>query len=196
METPQFNKIYTIVGARGTGKTPIIMGGDFEQGLSKVYIKKGMSVLILDTLDHPKYRAVPSLMPKDFHLLSKKPGIFRTLANDDDMQIVIQKLKSVWNTLIVFEDCYKYSGTKFDRAMRTVIADSKQQNNDLIYMYPCWGWTATDLVRISNYFVVLKTSDGPECRESYLGGCAQEVMEAHKQVMTGKPHYIVIDSGI
>ncbi len=191
-----FNKIYSVIGARGTGKTPLIMGGEDERGMAKIFLEKKMSVLILDTLDHPKYSMIQTILPKDFGKLSRSTGIYRCLANADDMQIVIRELKKVWNTFIVFEDAYKYTGTRFNQDMRTVIADSKQQNNDLLYMYSCWAWTPIDLVRQANYLIVFKTMDSPECRMTALGGCAKEVENAHIKVMTGKPRYIIVDSGI
>lgn len=184
------------MGSRGTGKTPLIMGGEEERGLASIFLAKEMSVLILDTLDHPKYRSVPSILPKNYGALSQQPGIYRTLASADNMQFVIQHLKKVWNTFIVFEDAYKYTGTTFNQDMRTVIADSKQQNNDLLYMYSCWAWTPIDLVRQANYLIVFKTQDGPLCREKYLGGCASEIMNAHSLVMQGSQRYITVDSGI
>ncbi len=195
-----FNKIYAIVASRGQGKTPLIRGGKYEQGLAKVFLNKGMSVLILDTLDHPAYRDIPTLHPDNYNLLSEKPGIYRTLANRDDMQEVIKKLKDVWNTFIVFEDAYKYIGNQLNKDFRTVIADSKQQNNDLAFMFSCWKWVPDDLVRQTNYYSVFKTADSPEEKKHCMGGCYQEVLQAYELIMSGKLEnkkpYITVDSGI
>lgn len=193
----KLNDIYAVIGSRGTGKTPFIMGGDEEQGLAKIFLQKGMSVLILDTLNHHKYGHIPTLHPKDYSLTSDKIGIYRTLANVDNINRIIEfHLSKVWNTFIVFEDAYKYTGTKFEQSMRTVIGDSKQQNNELLYMYSCWAWTPIDLVRQANYFIVFKTADGPECRAGNLGGCLNDVREAHATVMRGEKRYVTVDSGI
>lgn len=194
----EFNKIYAVIGSRGQGKTPLILGGDEEGGMAKIFLAKGMSVLILDTLDHHKYRekTIP-LSPKNYGMLSQRPGLYRTLATRDNMQLIIKDhLKKVWNTFIVFEDAYKYTGDAFEQSMRTVIGDSKQQNNDLLYMYSCWAWTPLDLIRQANYFVIFKTADSPEFRMRNLGGCANEVMAAHNSVMAGEKRYITVDSGI
>lgn len=194
---PVFNRIIIVVGDRGQGKTPLIVGGDFEQGMGKSYLAKGMSTLVLDTLDHPKYRHLPILHPKDYMALSYYPGMYRTLANAENMRILIkQYFTLIWNALVVHEDCYKYIADYLDLAARTAIGDSKQQNNDLLYMFPCWSWIPKDLIRITDYYVVFKTQDGPFERVSSMGGCAQKVIEAHNLVMADKSKYIVVDSGI
>lgn len=192
----EFNKIYSVVGSRGTGKTPLIMGGEDEQGMAKIFLDKGMSTLILDTLDHPKYRHVQTLLPKNYSQCSDTPALYRTLASPDDMQHVLKSLSNVWNTFIVFEDAYKYIGTELNRDIRRVIADSKQQNNCLLFMFSCWAWTPLDLVRQANYFIIFKCADSPEVRGRTLGGCYAEVIQAYSNVMAGKARYIVVDSGI
>jgi hypothetical protein len=194
--TSPFNTIGIICGARGTGKTPLIMGGEEEQGVAKIYIQKGMSVLILDTLDHPKYRSVRTILPKDFSKLSKTAGIYRCLASAYEMPKVIDKLKSVWNTAIIFEDCYKYIKKSLSKSDLAVIADSKQQNNDLLYMFACWAFIPPDLCRTCDYYVIFKTSDSPEYRYTELGGCFNEAMKAHSTVKSGKKRYVVVSSGI
>ncbi len=191
-----FNRIFTITGDRGTGKTPFIMGGDFEEGIAKKYLRKNMSVLVLDTLDHPKYRSLPTILPKDYKKLSESPGAYRTLASPKNMQKVIESLNKVWNTLIVFEDCYKYMRNSFSDEMRVVVADSKQQNNDLVYMFACWAWVPLDLCRITDYYVVFPTSDSPDCRGTVLGGCLKRTIEAYNIVMTKKKPYLIVSSGV
>lgn len=199
-----FNRIYTVIGARSQGKTPFIMGGDYEQGLASIYLKKGMSTLIIDELDHPKYRHVPFLQPSEYHKLQTHIGIYRTIANVDNMPLLFPLIKSnVWNTLIVFEDCYKYIPMKLSKSQMSVIGNSKNQNNCLVFMHWCWGLVQPDILRQTNYYVVFKTSDSPEVRKTYIGGCYNQLLKASETAKersfnkkySGKP-YLVIDSGI
>lgn len=192
-----FNRIFTIAGDRGTGKTPFIMGGDFEPGMAATYRKKGMSLLVIDTLDHPKYRSLPTIMPKDFKKLGETTCSYRCLATPENINKgVIPKLNDVWNTLIVFEDCYKYMKYSISDKMRIVIADSKQQNNDLAYMFACWAWVPLDLCRVTDYYVIFPTSDTPDVKGIALGGCYDRAMKAHQDVMLKKSPYLVIASGV
>lgn len=195
-----YNNIYTVIGARSQGKTPFIIGGDYEQGLAAIYLKKGMSVLIIDEFDHPKYRHIPVMLPKDYSKLSHTVGIYRTLCTVDKMPSLFKELKKVWNTCIVFEDCYKYIPMKLTKDQAVIFGNSKNQNNCLVFMHWCWGFVQPDLFRISNYFIIFKTGDSPEVRETYIKGIYNEILEAHRKIMStklykGKP-YIIVASGI
>ncbi len=194
------NKIFTVIGSRGTGKTPLIIGGDFEQGMAKDYLQKGMSTLILDEIDHVKYRHIPFLHPSKYSQLSTNPGIYRTVTPIQylpGLVLDIARSKLVWNTLLVLEDCKKYIPQRFrDEAEYTLLGNSKQQNVDLVFMYWAWGIVPPDLMRNTNYYVIFPTADHPVVRESYLGGCSEAVFKAHEIVMRGKKPYMVVDSGI
>ncbi len=195
-----YNNIYTVVGARSSGKTPFILGGDYEQGLAKIYLSKGMSVLIIDEFDHPKYRHIPFLHPKDYYILSERPGIYRTLCTVNNMPSLFKRLTAVWNTLIVFEDCYKYIPMKLTKDQAVIFGNSKNQNNCLVFMHWCWGFVQPDLFRISNYFIIFRTGDSPEARKTYIKGIYEEILQAYDTMMgnalfKGKP-YIIVASGI
>ncbi len=181
---------------RGGGKTPLIIGGDFEQGMAKLWLAKGMSTLIIDDFPHPKYAHIPILHPKDYHKLTTHPGIYRTLCPVHHMPALLEKLNDVYNTLIVFEDCYKYFPNKFGDAETALMGNSKQKNVDLLFMHWCWGWVPPDLLRVTNFFIIGDTSDGPECREQYLRGCYNLCVQAHRIVKAKKKPYQVVDSGI
>lgn len=191
-----FNKVYLVVGARGTGKTPFVIGGDEEPGMAKLSLDKGMSTLVIDEIDHPKYRHFTDLHPKNYSLLSSKPGYYRTLCRLENMPALFLKLRDVWNTLIVFEDCYKYINANFTKAQITAIGNCKQQNNDIIFMHWAWGFVSPDFSRTTNYYIVFKTSDSPEVRKANLTGCYDKIIKAHQIVMTGKKRYLVVDSGL
>lgn len=193
-----FNKIYSVIGKRSGGKTPFILGGKYEEGLASIYMKKGMSVLIVDEVDHPKYRHVPTLHPDNYHILSERVGMYRTLCTIDNFPLLFPQLLKVWNTLIVFEDCYKYIPIRLTKKQMAILGNSKNQNNCLVFMHWCWGLCQKDIIRLTNFFAVFPTSDGPECRKNDLKGCIDVLMKAHQLVCKGregqKP-YVMVDSG-
>lgn len=197
------NKIYTVVGARGQGKTPFIIGGQFEEGMAKKWLKRGMSTLIIDELNHPSYRHIPTLMPKDYKLLSSTQQIYRTLCPLQNMSSLLEKIaveNLVWNSLLVLEDAGKYIPLNIGQTEKTLIGNSKQQNVDMVAMFWNWGEIPPGFLRQTNYLVIFKTSDGPECREQYIRGCFNDCLQAHKLVCSGKaPNgvpYIIVDTGI
>lgn len=194
------NKIITVIGARGTGKTPFILGGDFEEGIANIYLKKRMSTLIIDEIDHPKYRHVPLLLPKDYGKLNSSPGIYRTVCSIQHMDNLNHKIaneKLIWNTLIVYEDCPKYVPKVFRRDIElTLLGNSKQQNVDLCFIAWNWSDTPPDLLKKTNLIAVFKTSDGPEVRENCISRCYAACEQAHKIVCSGKEPYILVDTGI
>jgi hypothetical protein len=192
-----FNTIGVAVGARGTGKTPLVVGGDWEQGMAKTYLQKNMSVLILDTIDHPKYRQIVTpIMPGRFGEISGSGKVYRCLFSANDAQAVIFQLKRVWNTLIVFEDCYKYMAKELSKIDKAVIGDSKQQNNDVLYMFSCWKYVISDICKNCDYYIVFKTLDKPKYRHADLGGCYDNIERAYNNVMKGKEHYYCVRSGV
>ena len=190
------NKVWTIIMKRGGGKTPFVIGGDWERGVAKMWLEKGMSTLIIDTFPHPKYAHVPILHPDHYGKLSSHPNIYRTICSIKNMKKLFKQLKNVYNTLIVFEDCNKYIDNFFTEDQIELIGDTKQKNVDLMFMHWCWGWASTDLLRFTNYFVVGDTPDSPEVREIYIKGCYENLMEAHRKVKAGEEPYLIVDSGI
>lgn len=194
------NKIYTLIGARGKGKTPFVIGGDWEPGIAKLWLQnKKMSTLILDELDHVKYQHVPILKPENYSKLSSQPGIYRTLSSQQYLRSLVKKIgteKLVWNTNVVMEDAKKYINSKFSEEEWALIGNSKQQNCDLTFMYWNWGIASLDVIRSTNYFVIFPTSDSPEVRKKYIEGCFDKCMKAYKLVCAGKAPYLIVDSGI
>lgn len=201
------NKIFTAVGSRGTGKTPFITGGDFETGLANLYLrKKGMSTLVIDEIDHVRYRFdFPILHPDKYReVLSSPnsvPGKYRTLAPVHFMgelkrRMAVEKL--VWNTLIVWEDYHKHINNPFIDSESILVGNSKQQNVDMFFATWDWGFVYPDIARFTNYYVVFKCSSSPEGRKQYLRGCYDKVCKAWEQVMkpNNKQPYIIVDSGL
>ena len=211
------NKIYTAIGSRGTGKTPFITGGDllpgleetykyFNPGLAGLYLRKGMSTLVIDEIDHVRYREkFPLLHPDSYRkTLTAKPGFYRTLSPVHFMEPLKQRMaveKLVWNTLIVWEDYHKHIHNPLTDMESILVGNSKQQNIDMFFATWDWGFLYPDLARFTNYYVVFPSASSPENRKQYLKGCYDKVCTAWEKVMLSsrtdkKIPYLIVDSGI
>lgn len=186
MQKPVFNTISAIFGKRGSGKTLYFKGSEeFKQpGFIKAYLKKGMKVLIIDTIDHPSYRDIPVIKPEQ--LASWKVGVYRIWVDADDMSVLnshINKLDSMWNTLIVYEDAYKHQSDKLDKPIKNLIIDSKQKNIDIIFMYHCWSMAPKDLYRMIDLIEVFKIKEHPMVRKDNMPGYYEEAVIVHNEVI-------------
>lgn len=208
------NKIFSVVGARGTGKTPFITGGDltpgmeetykyFNPGLAKRYLKKNMSTLVIDEIDHFRYSKEYKMLHPDHYrqvFLNDTPGLFRTLAPLQYIPNLISRIateKLVWNALIVLEDYDKYWHNPFTDTEKTIVGNSKQQNVDLVFPTWDWGLVPPDLFRFINYHVIFPTNSSPEGRSPYMKACYDKVCRAWEAVTIRREKpYIIVDSGI
>lgn len=211
------NKIITAIGKRGSGKTPLITGGDmkpgwedtykfFAEGLAEKYLKRGMSTLVIDEIDHVRYRTDFKMLHPDSYrkTLSNVPGKYRTLAALQHIPKLLQRIaneKLVWNTFVVWEDFHKYLNNPFQDAETILVGNSKQQNVDMFFPTWDWGFLSPDLARFTNYYIIFPTASSPEGRKHYLSGCYDKVCHAWEKVMKSsqtdkKIPYLIIDSGI
>jgi hypothetical protein len=149
-----------MVGGPGTGKTDFVKGNPEVNvpGLIPLYLKKGMSVIVYNNIDHPKYRDVKTISINDLPRLKK--GVFRIIG--DDFSTDVEQLRlHAYNALIVFEDSYKYVPDRFPKPLISLILDPKQKNIDVIFMYHSWGWVARDMGRRVDGWLVCQTADLP-----------------------------------
>lgn len=189
----RFNQVGIIIGMRGTGKSLFVLGSRYIskaedkalgiKGVLDIYLKKNMKVLIIDTLDHPAYRAIPVINQENFTKWTS--GIVRTFLEPDDIMKVINIINttpSMNNTLIICEDAGKYTDTRLPRPFKRMIADSKQRNIDIIFMYHCFMDTPTDVFRKGvDYIQLFKTEDNPLVRKNNLR-LFDKVLAAYEEV--------------
>lgn len=187
MSEPVFNSISAIIGMRGTGKTAFFRGDkDFNipAQIIPLYPAKGMKVLITDTLDHPKYRDIPII--KREQLAHWKKGVYRIICPSSGMKELNRLFcTTLSNTLLVYEDAYKHTKEELDAAQEEILADSKQKNIDVLFMYHSWFQIPRQLYRdYLEYIEVFKTKDSPESRKDVLKivGCYDEAMLVYEQV--------------
>lgn len=177
---PRFNNVGVIIGGRGTGKTLYVLGSKFTAreedkklnipSVIDLQLRQGFKVLIIDTLDHPSYRKIKILSPAEF--LKFKGGVARVYMNPDKVLKLVDEINTnpkMNNTFFIFEDAGKYTEYKLPPTFKRLIADSKQRNIDVLFIYHCWSDTPNDVFKKGCDFIQLfKTTDGPEIRKSYL----------------------------
>ena len=196
----RFNKIIGIFGKRGTGKTVFTVGDSKLKvlGLINLYLKKHIKVLIIDTIDHPAYRHIPT-MPME-KLKFWKSGVYRVIIKSEDiakLNYILNSSLSIWNTALIYEDCRKHTFKTIDKSFAEILGDSKQKNNDIIVMYHNFGECPNDLFRKLDYIQCFKTMDSPYCRKAAMPGFYDNAMNIYEQVKKNKnPFYSeLIDTG-
>ncbi len=187
----RMNKVILIVGGRGTGKTSFANnpGKDpnvTRPGLVQEWIKarKGRPderVLIVDTLDHEKYRDYQVITPQMIPVWNK--GVKRVICNETGFWDLFKVIhNNLYNCLIIFEDASKYiRNTKpLPDDLNNFIVDSKQKNLDLIFMYHSFGQSHIDMWRMADILVLFKTGDQPKGDK---GGTNPTVIQAYNEVI-------------
>lgn len=185
MAQERFNKITGIFGKRGTGKTIYTVGDkDLKvQGIINFYLARGMKVLIIDTIDHPKYRHIPWMPQNKYE--QWKSGAYRIKINITDISKLNKKLSdspATWNTVLIYEDCRKHTYKSVDDYMIALCGDSKQKNIDIFFMYHNFGECPKDLYRKLDYIDCFKTKDRPVCRKDEMVGYFDEAMKIYNEV--------------
>lgn len=157
------NLVSLVLGNRGTGKTYYIK--NLIEAYAKAHPDK--KILIVDTLDHPAYRIIASIEIKDLPAW-KKPSVYR-IYGSNTQEIIESIQENICNCLIIYEDASKYIGKMMDTHVRYMIFDSKQKNNDLIFLFHGFMATPPELFRISDTITLFKTGDHPKCRKKQHG---------------------------
>lgn len=192
MSQPVINSVSALFGGRGVGKTPYILGDKSLgiKGLANIYLSKGMRVLIVDTYDHPSYKSIPAIKPKDLLKWNTKKGIYRIFVRPDEMPELNKIInETVYNTFLVYEDAYKHQSEELDWSIMRLIGDCKGKNVDILFMYHCWELAPKDLYRYLDYIEVFKTKDSPEDRKKSIKGYFKEAMQAYNEVMAHPSRY-------
>lgn len=200
MEQPRFNKVFGIIGDRGTGKTKYAKGDSALNlvGLVNIYQRMGMKIILTDTIDHPAWRDVPILSPANFDKFNK--GIGRIITKASQMPRTFDFLNhhpNAWNSLILMEDARKHTYNKVDPALIELIGDSKQKNIDIGFMYHCFAHAPMDLYRYFDFIELFKTKDSPLVRKEGLTGCFDEAMRVYEKVKAHESRFFhaLIDTG-
>jgi hypothetical protein len=183
------NIVGIVLGEKGTGKTPFLIGDEKAgiTGLAEGYLKRDMKMLILDTYDHPKYRHIPVIQPKQIHYWKK--GLYRFFASDLE-EMFVQIKKNLYNCAVGLEDCHKYLDQYLlENYLNEINIDSKNRNNDILYISHAWGWIPKDVYRIADVFEIFKSSEHPSVRKKELAGCYDRVLKTWEEALASDDKY-------
>jgi hypothetical protein len=177
----RINQVTGILGKRGSGKT------FYTRQLIDIYsqIHTGQKILIVDTLDHPSYRDIPSIS-LDMLRRWKNPGTYRLYGSDTEA-ILNTVQTSVFNALVIFEDASKYVRKNLQDHVRKYILDSKQKNTDLIYIFHGFSFVPPEMFRVMDNITMFKC-DNPARRRADLVNY-DETLKAYEIVMKSRNPY-------
>jgi hypothetical protein len=181
-----------VLGTIGHGKTEYVRGNPKFNlpGFIQPALKNGLKVLIIDTLDHPKYRDIPVLPKEKLHLW--KSGVYRLIYEPDDMPEIYQlinTLPNLWNTRIIWEDAYKHIELVLNKRLRRLIIDAKNKNISMIFIYHAWDWIPKGMYKIMKYLEVFKTGDSPYNRKKDMPGYFDQAEKVYLEVLKSKDPY-------
>lgn len=147
-----------VAGGRGTGKTT------FTQGV--VEKTKKPRVLVMDTFYHPMYQSQYAQI-QDQELGTNWKGKRHYSGSDFDHMLsqIEHKLK---NSLIIFEDAGKYIDENPQKAVRRIVLDSKQRNNDVLFMFHSVAEIPKKFFRWLDFLELFKTQERIEEQKSRL----------------------------
>jgi len=184
----RLNKLWTVVGAKGTGKTTFLNNTDSKlpAGLIQKWMnaRKGRAderTLIIDTLDHPAYRNYQIIEPE--HILAFKRGVKRIIVNQTKFDRLFSIMKNdLFNCMVVCEDSTKYirNNVKVSDDLNNFMTDIKQKNIDLVFTYHSLGMVNLDVVRMTDVLVLFKSPDPPTGNKF---GQLNQVKKAYTEIM-------------
>jgi hypothetical protein len=153
------NKIFLVVGNRGTGKTTFLQGNSAVKvpGIIPTYQRRkpGQKVLILYNMDNPVWQQYPIISPEQ--VSRWKSGICRYIFSD--INEAAEQLKNLKDTVLIFEDATSYIEHKLAGPFKSLLLDSKQNNNDIFLVFHFLMAVPRDISRIADYLVVFKTNE-------------------------------------
>lgn len=177
------NRVILIIGGRGSGKTTL--GKNIL--LQSLNAHPEMYGLVVDTFDHPAYRAgFVRITPKMLERI-KTRACYRVFgSNTYDIMRAVEA--HCYNATILFEDASKYISGTVSEETRNFILDSKQKNLDLVFMFHGFGFVPPALYRLVDGIFLLRTNDSPVSRKALIP-CYTQVEAAYNRILASKDPY-------
>lgn len=147
----RLNKISFIFGDRGTGKSYFT--------INKIIKPHKKKVLIVDTLDHPAYKAEGFQLIETKMLPRWKSGVKRIIINPVTLSDDIKYIAALTNCLVIFEDATKYVRTDAPKELFQFIYDSKQKNVDILFQYHGFKKVLPELLDNANFLTLFKLKE-------------------------------------
>ena len=145
MEKGRTNKVNIIIGGRDVGKTTY----------AKTYFDLYPKILVMDQIDHPKYRDLEEISLEQLpRWIKGKKRIFRP-DSEDIFESVSQYVN---NSFIVIEDSSKFIDFG-EKKVKAIIKDTKQHNNDVFMMFHMFSEIPRYVYGLANYLTVFYTNE-------------------------------------
>lgn len=147
----RLNKVNIITGRRGSGKTELIL-----KLLQDTPAEK--RVLIIDTLNHPKYKDFQIIDPQQVEYW--RSGVKRILVLHSNLETVFKEVfQHFKNGIVIFEDSTKYIKKSVPDHLLDFILDTKQKNVDLFFVYHSFAAIPPDIFRSADTITTFKTQE-------------------------------------
>lgn len=153
------SNVAVIVGGRGTGKT--------TKAQKIIEGSKKPKILVVDTFHHPSYSNWEVMEPEKLALW--KSGKYHLHDSDTDYLLALIE-QDVNNALIIFEDSAKYVNQNPQREVKKICLDSKQRNNDVVFIYHSFAEIPKSFLRWIDYITIFKTQEVIESQKNRLFG--------------------------
>lgn len=174
-------KVCLIFGTRNSGKSYYFLN-EFLPVYRAAHPQK--KILVVDTLDHPKYRHIPTITI-DMLPRWKRPSIYRLYgSNTDEMLKAVSKLE---NTLLVLEDASKYIPMDLPDWVKRWFLDTKQLGTDVLAMFHGFNWCPPKLCGIADIYTIFRTTS-PQCRKEQIPNY-EATMAAYLKVKNSKQQW-------
>lgn len=171
-----------IVGKRNSGKSYYTVKKIIPAAL------KTKKVLIVDTIDHEKYREF-QIIKTEAQIRAWKSGVKRFITNPVTLKDDIKILNHLSNCLIVFEDATKYFTVNAPRELFMLLYDSKQKSIDIILMFHGFKNIMNEILANANYVTLFKIEENIKRYENKIPRY-DYIEKVHKQLQESKEQYI------
>lgn len=157
--------VIAVIGKRGSGKTTTTR--EYINSYLNAYKPNG-KIFILDTDIHPAYEQVPEIDKNKIPSLTR--GVVKVIDNSHADTVEIFNRREFTSAMVICEDSYKYfPGNQLSNELNKLVIASKQKRVWIIFMYHAWKFIPRDLCRLVDFYIIHKTSDGPESKRDDIG---------------------------
>ncbi len=173
--------ISLIIGMRNSGKSYYTR--------NVIIPKQTKKVLIIDTIDHEKYRDFQIINTRA-QLTAWRTGVKRFITNPvrlkEDMNLLNETLS---HCLIIFEDATKYFTSNAPRELFILLYNSKQEKIDILLMYHGFKNITNEILANANTITLFKIEENIKRYENKIPRY-EKIEETHLEIQQSKNQYI------
>jgi len=178
------NKIFLVIGARGTGKTEFLKNIFAKQ--KNLFPK----ALIVDTFDNDVWRNLKTAICPDNENINVpvievetykrwQSGLGRIFSNKPKDLLNLSQ-EHAKNSTIIIEDSRKFIPSRLTDQIRAFFIDTKQKNIDLYLVFHSLNAVPPEVLTYTDILVLFKTNDGKPSSVKYPWGEIPVMMQRLK----------------